>query len=147
MTVDVSVIVPLHRMTPAARRCIERVRSLPGNGHELLLVSDAPVSDLPSGAKLLVTGSPNHTSPAEKRDLALEHARGRICAFLDDDAWPADDRWIERALRCFEDPTVAAVGGPGVTPQDSTLRERLGGGLLEIALRARGPRVCLLTLR
>jgi hypothetical protein len=43
-------------------------------------------------------------------------ARGEILAFLDDDAYPADG-WLEAAMARFEDPTVCAVGGPGVTPQ------------------------------
>lgn len=131
MTPEVSVIVPLHRLTRAAQTCIARVLALPGDRHELVVVSDRePAQPLPPGARLVLTGSPVDTSPAEKRDAAVDHVRGRICAFLDDDAYPAED-WIDRALVRFADPEVAAVGGPGVTPPDSPLRERVGGAYYE----------------
>lgn len=126
----VSVIVPLHRPTPAARQCVAAVAALPGDRHELLVVSDRPVDGLPPEARAILTGSPADTSPAEKRDLALEHARGDVCAFIDDDAYPADN-WIDRALERLEDPAIAAVGGPGVTPPGAPLRERLGGAFYE----------------
>ncbi|MDP9136339.1 MAG: glycosyltransferase family 2 protein [Actinomycetota bacterium] len=135
----VSVIVPLHRLTPAARQCIETVVGLAGDSHELLVVSDKPVEGIPAAARAIVTGSPVDTSPAEKRDLAVEHARGDICAFLDDDAYPAAD-WIDKALERFEDPTIAAVGGPGATPPGAPLRERLGGAFYESALGSGGLR-------
>jgi len=47
-------------------------------------------------------------------------------AFLDDDAWPRED-WLKQALRHFENNTVAAVGGPAVTPADDTAREKASG--------------------
>lgn len=121
-------------MTPAARRCIERVCAQLADRHELLVVSDHAHDGLPDRAQLLITGAHTDTSPAEKRDFAIPHAQGRICAFLDDDAWPADEHWIESALKRFEDPTVDALGGPGVTPPGSPLRERLGGAFYESPL-------------
>jgi glycosyltransferase involved in cell wall biosynthesis len=139
VTPVVSVIVPLHRMTPAARRCISEVMSLPGGRHELLVVSDRPVDGLPSGAQAVLTGSAEDTSPAEKRDAALAHVQGEICAFLDDDAYPASD-WLDCALRRFEDPTIAALGGPGLTPPGSSLRERVGGAFYESPLGSGGLR-------
>lgn len=132
--VRVSVIVPLHRYTAAARTCLETVAALPGNQHELLVVSDQPVDGLPDFATAVVMDSESDTSPAEKRDAALAQARGEICAFLDDDAYPATD-WLERALARFDsDGSIAAVGGPGVTPPDSRILERAGGAFYESAL-------------
>jgi GT2 family glycosyltransferase len=139
VSVDVSVIVPLHRYTPHAERCLEAVLAIPGGRHELIVVSDQPIEGLPEQARVFVTGSPVDTSPAEKRDFAFEHVRGRICAFLDDDAYPAPD-WIDRALERFEDPEIMAVGGPGITPPGSDLMERLGGAFYESAFGSGGLR-------
>src|SRR5687767_3178858 len=138
--VRVSVIVPLHRFTDAARMCLSTVAGLPGDRHELLVVSDRPVDGLPGFATPVVTGSEADTSPAEKRDAALVLAQGDICAFLDDDAYPADP-WLERALARFDaDPSIAAIGGPGLTPPRSPLLERAGGAFYESALGSGGLR-------
>jgi glycosyltransferase involved in cell wall biosynthesis len=44
------------------------------------------------------------------RNTAIEEAGHDVVAFLDDDAWAADD-WAERLLAAYDDPDVAAVGG------------------------------------
>jgi glycosyltransferase involved in cell wall biosynthesis len=126
----VSVIVPVHRPTAAFRNCVQKVLALGGGRHELVVVSDRPIDGLPDGVKLVVTGSSTDTSPAEKRDAAWGVARGEILAFIDDDAFPSGD-WLNRALARFEDPEIAAVGGPGLTPPDSRFRERTGGAFYE----------------
>jgi GT2 family glycosyltransferase len=134
MTPRVSVIIPVHRYTDVARRCVETCLALAGDEHEVLVVSDAPIDGLPSAARALTTGAPDDTSPAEKRDLAFAHSRGEICAYIDDDAWPTED-WLTRALARFDtDPTITAVGGPGVTPPDSSFAARAGGAFYESRL-------------
>ena len=134
MTTRVSVIIPLHRYTDVARRCVETAVALGGDVHEVLVVSDREIEGLPDGVRALTTGSDVDTSPAQKRDFALTHARGEICAFIDDDAWPADD-WLTRALERFDsDPAIAAIGGPGVTPPDSSFAARAGGAFYETPL-------------
>jgi glycosyltransferase involved in cell wall biosynthesis len=141
VSVRISVIVPLHRLTDAARRCLREVAALSGGRHEVIAVSDWPVEErLPDGVRLILTGAGQDTSPAEKRDVALEHVRGEICAFLDDDAYPAPD-WIDCALARFDaDASIVAVGGPGVTPPGSSLLERLGGAFYESRLGSGGLR-------
>jgi glycosyltransferase involved in cell wall biosynthesis len=131
---QVSVIIPLHRRSPAFETCVTRAAAVAGGRHEVLAVSDRDPGELPDGVTPLLTGSPQDTSPAEKRDLALAQASGEICAFLDDDAYPRDD-WIERALERFAaDPDVAGVGGPGITPPGSGWRERASGAFYESPL-------------
>lgn len=130
MAPSVSVIVPLHRRTPAFECCIETTLRQLRRGDELLVVSDTDPGALPDGVRLLITEAVCDTSPAEKRDVALDVANGDICAFLDDDAYPAEG-WIQRALERFADPAIVGVGGPGVTPPTSTWRERAGGAFYE----------------
>jgi glycosyltransferase involved in cell wall biosynthesis len=136
---QVSVIVPLHRDTPAFRRCVAAVGALLEDRHELIVVADRPVVGLPDDVRLVVTRSEADTSPAEKRDAALAAAAGDFLAFLDDDAYPAPD-WLDRALARLEDPAVAAVGGPGVTPPDSRFRERASGAFYESTFGSGGLR-------
>lgn len=127
----VTVIIPLHRRTPAFERCVERTVAVAGGRCEVIVVSDRDPGSLPAEVTLLLTGAPSDTSPAEKRDLALAHVSSEICAFLDDDAYPRDD-WIERALARFAaNGDATAVGGPGITPPRSSWPERVSGAFYE----------------
>ena len=132
--VKASVIVPLHRDSKRFRRILDSVRRLPTtHNYEVLVVSDAPVPDLPPDVAWVGTSSEVDTSPAVKRDIATAGARGSLLAFLDDDAYPRAD-WIDAALGVFRDETIHAVGGPGLTPPESSWRERLGGAIYESRL-------------
>ena len=84
---------------------------------EVLVVSDGPLAGFPEGVRHVETGSATDTSPAEKRDYAFPHATGDVLAYIDDDAYPAPD-WLETAARHFDDSSVHALGGPGVTPPE-----------------------------
>ena len=126
-----SIVVPAHRDGPAFRRCIAACLEQDYDGFsEVIVVSDRPFEDLPEAVHVVGTGSTTDTSPAEKRDRALESARGDVLAYVDDDAWPAAD-WLSTAALRFDDPGVNAVGGPGLTPPDSPWRERVGGAVYE----------------
>ncbi len=129
----VTIIIPLHRRTAESERSVRGAVDVAAGQHEVLVVADRDPGLLPEGARLVLTGSTTDTSPAEKRDVALTEASGEICAFLDDDAYPRRD-WLERALVHFSSESetqIAGVGGPGVTPNGSAWRERVGGAFYE----------------
>jgi GT2 family glycosyltransferase len=64
--------------------------------------------------------------PAEKRDFAASFAKGDYLAFIDDDAYPSPD-WLKHALRFFSDKDTAAVCGPGVTPPNDSILQKVSG--------------------
>ena len=72
---------------------------------------------------IIPTGPVN---PAQKRDEALNYAKGEILAFIDDDAYPRKD-WLKNAVNNFADPFVAAVGGPAITPGSDNARQKASG--------------------
>lgn len=118
----VSVIIPLKEDNDYICETLYHVRQLDYPDYEVLVLPDEPanwgdaVSVIPTGPK----------GPAAKRDMALEYVTGDILAFLDDDAYPARD-WLTNAVKHFEDPCIAAVGGPAVTPEsDSPLQKASG---------------------
>ena len=64
--------------------------------------------------------------PAEKRNFGIKAAKGEIIAFIDDDAYP-DAHWLEYAVKYFGEPSIGAVGGPGVTPPGDKSLAKIGG--------------------
>ena len=73
--------------------------------------------------KIIPTGA---VGPSQKRDIAMQQAKGEILAFIDDDAYPAEN-WLKNAAVYFNDKNVAAVGGPAVTPLEDNLRQKASG--------------------
>jgi GT2 family glycosyltransferase len=95
----------------------------------VVVVSDHPVS-VPAGVNLVLTHAGHDTGPGEKRDLGMHAAQGEFFAFIDDDAFPRAD-WLSEAAKVFEDASVGAVAGPGLTPPSSAWSERAGGAFYE----------------
>ena len=79
-----------------------------------------PLSVIPTGK----------VRPAEKRNIGIAAAKGEIVAFVDDDAYP-DSRWLENAVKYFAEPTIGALGGPGVTPPGDGFWAKCGGRVYE----------------
>ena len=125
-----SIVIPTHRDGPAFRRCLSAALAQDYPDFEVVVASDRPVLDLPEEVVRVETGATVDTSPAEKRDAAFPATTGDIVAYVDDDAYPRQD-WLSRAAARFTDQSVQAVGGPGVTPPDSSWPERVGGAVYE----------------
>lgn len=94
---------------------------------EVLVLPDAEIAGLDPRARQVPTGS---VGPAAKRNRGAQLARGTILAFLDDDTRPLPG-WLEAALPHFEDPAVAAVGGPAITPKEDPFWARVSGAVYE----------------
>jgi len=138
VTPRVSIIIPLHILNARFRADLARYKSLAYDNYEILIVSDSPATIDTPGVKQVLTGR-KKTGPAEKRDIALSHCTGEICAFIDDDAYP-DPLWLKNAAPHFDRSDVAAVCGPGLTPPEDRLLARAGGAVYEARLGS-GPNV------
>lgn len=127
----VTIVIPLYVISDRFFRDLHRFDLLAYPKYELLIVCDKKIR-LPKvkNARLVVTGA-KQTGPAEKRDVAMAAAKGSICAFIDDDAYP-DPTWINVAIRHFvRNKDIIAVGGPGITPPDDGRMAQLGGLVYE----------------
>ncbi|MEK7169200.1 MAG: glycosyltransferase [Patescibacteria group bacterium] len=126
----VSIIIPLYVDTPRFYRDLKKIIKLDYPSYEIIIVTDNVLSgkkiDIDRiNAKVILTGK-NITGPAEKRDIAIQQAKGEICAFIDDDAYP-DVNWLKHAIVHFQHPQIVAVGGPGITPKEDNYWEQLTG--------------------
>ncbi len=122
----VSIVIPVKEMNDYLRESIENCLVLDYPAFELLILPDevpAHISPYPDLVKFVPTGP---ASPADKRDLALDHCNGTIIAFLDDDAYPTSD-WLKNAVPYFLDDQVGAVGGPAVTPSTDDYNQSASG--------------------
>jgi GT2 family glycosyltransferase len=126
-----TIVIPLHRDGPMFRRCLEACLAQDYPDFETVVATDRPLQALPEGVRVIKTGgAAANTSPAEKRDRAFAATSSDVIAFIDDDAYPSRD-WLTSAARHLADPTVKALGGPGLTPPHSSWRERVGGAVYE----------------
>lgn len=120
-----SVIIAVEAVGPYLRENISRLLEMDFQDFEILLFLSEPSEESFSKTRIVV--SPDLASlPALRRDLAIGEAQGEILAFIDDDAYPSR-RWLSEALKHFDDPKVAAVGGPGVTPPQDDWRQQVSG--------------------
>lgn len=135
----VSIIIPLHVITERFFSDFNKYDLLDYPNFEILVVCDKHVK-LPRlkkpRVKLLITGL-RESGPAEKRDIAIKYATGEICAFIDDDAYP-DSQWLRKIAVWFRNPDIVAVGGPGLTPPEDSLLQKIGGYIIESYLCSGG---------
>ncbi len=109
----VSVVIACPAATDCLDRCLASLQRQAYPAIEVLVLPDAPTGrNWPAGVREVPTG---RVRPAEKRNLGIAQAQGRIIAFLDDDA-EALPGWLERAVPYFEYPDIGGVGGPATTP-------------------------------
>lgn len=142
----VSIIVPVKENNDNLRECVNRCLELDYPDFEVVILPDnlikdldgpkvnhvrsklsettaSPLAGISNVVKTIPTGS---ISPPEKRNKGITNSDGPILAFIDDDAFPTRD-WLKNAIKHFEDGETAAVGGPAVTPQSDSLRQKASG--------------------
>src|SRR3989338_3792152 len=130
----VSIIIAVKTWQKNLEECVAKCLNLDYPGFEIIIFPDAherafPAESLkyvPKGSVLIKIIPTGRVSPAQKRDIALNYAKGEIIAFIDDDAYPKND-WLKNAINNFADPLVAAVGGPAVTPENDDVKQKASG--------------------
>jgi len=122
----VSIIIPCKRIDRYTKQCIQYCKNLDYPNIEIIVLPDQESNCGLDGVKVVSTG---HVSPGKKRNIGADIALGDLLAFIDSDAYPRRD-WLKNAVKYFNDPNVAAVGGPGVTPEDDNDMQKASGLVL-----------------
>lgn len=124
----VSIIIPVKRINDYIHESMDYILNLDYPSLEVLIFPDERdrVHSWPK-TRIIASGK---VGPAEKRDLALKYASGKILAFLDDDAYPEPD-WLKKMVPLFRDEKVAAVGGPAITPDSDGVLQKVSGAIFE----------------
>lgn len=123
----ISIIIPVKQINDYIRESIAHILKLDYPDFEVLIFPDEPTDETFSKTRIIPSGK---VGPAEKRDMAMQHASGEIFAFIDDDAYPRYD-WLKNAADALEPDEVGAVGGPAVTAEDGNPFCQAGGKVYE----------------
>lgn len=127
MLEKIVIIIPVREISKYLVKSIPILLEKTANSIGILVLTDReeemPVSWDKTRIRLISTGP---VGPGEKRDVGVRACDASIVAFLDDDAYPADD-WLTYALPHFRDLSVAGVGGPNVTPPSDSFWQQVSG--------------------
>ena len=134
-----SIIIPVKEINDYLRESVPYLMGLDYANFEILIVPNIEPSSLESvfindRLKIITSGA---VSPAIKRDMGAKQAKFEYLAFLDDDAYPPSE-WLQVANKTFSDKNVVAIGGPGVTPPHSSLKETVSGLFYETLIGGGG---------
>lgn len=138
--ISVSIIIPVREISEYLHESVPIILGCTDASVELIIIPDLTPA-LPvawSTPRVLIVPS-GRVAPGRKRDTGARIARGKILAFLDDDAYPSAG-WLLAALPHFDNETVAAVGGPGVTPPGDGFWKQASGWALASRLGSGGAR-------
>lgn len=136
-----SIIIPAPKINPYLLECLKAISKQTLTDYEVILVlndknnmdlslrtgfAGEAISFVLSKIKIILS----KTGPAEKRDLGAKIAKGKYLAFLDDDSFPSEN-WLKEAKIELNSPIISAVCGPGVTPLNDTLFQKISGAVNE----------------
>jgi len=125
-----SVIVPLKKCNDFLEENVKALLKGSYKNFEIIILPDKKEKKKFPKSKIVSTGN---VGPAKKRDIGAKIARGKILAFIDDDAYPSPD-WLKNALKLFNKKKVAAVCGPGVTPPTDSVWQQASGAFSSVLI-------------
>ncbi len=123
----VSIIIPSRNVDEYTEKCIKECLKLDYDNFEIILslgVKNKTFKD--KRVRVIEAGE---VTPAFKRNLGMEKAKGEFFAFVDSDAYPKKD-WLKKAIKYFKDEKIGIVGGPNLTPPEGNFWEKISGYVL-----------------
>ncbi len=121
-----SLIVCTRNGAERIAACLDAIANMAYRAHETIVVDDgsddgtAALVSIRFPDVMLISIPPSGLSAA--RNIGAARATGDILAFTDDDCEP-DAEWLLRLSTAFQDPTIAAAGGPNLPPISRTASE------------------------
>lgn len=126
-----SIIIPVQKINNYIFETCSKLKELNGRNFEVLIFPDEAEAgngelEKQLEARIIPSGK---VSPAVKRDMALQHAKGDMLAFIDDDAYP-NQNWLDVAEQYLTNrDDVSAIGGPQITPSQDSFWQKVSGAV------------------
>ena len=120
-----SFIVPVKEINDYIRETVPKILEIKRDDFEIIIYPD-----IANDEKWLKTNqiSTGHIGPAQKRNLAIRDANGEILIFIDDDAYP-ENNFLDILDEDFGDLSIAAIGGPAITPKNDNFWQKVSGAV------------------
>lgn len=120
---SVSVIIPVKNGIRTIKKCIDGILSQTIDVEEIVVVdsgsTDGTIEILEQYDEVKLIEIPakdfNH---GDTRNLGVQHASGEYVVLTVQDAWPANEYWLENMLKGFQEDNVVAVCGQQVVPHE-----------------------------
>lgn len=130
--IEFSIIIPVKELNSYLEESIPKILNIDYDNYEVIILPNQKPIKIPEyikdkKVKIISTGK---VSPAIKRDIGAEKAKGKYLAFLDDDAYP-EKNWLKKAEEIFNEKKISAIAGPAITPKDDCLRQKVSGLFFE----------------
>lgn len=121
-----SFIIPVKEINDYIRESVPSILEIKREDYEIIIYPDYGHETQEHWPKTrqIASGS----GPALKRNLAAKDARGDFLVFVDDDAYPQGNI-LDILDRNFEDESIAAVGGPAMTPPSNNFLQKVSGAV------------------
>lgn len=118
-----SVIIPAKQWNRHLDETITSLLKGSFKDFEIIILPDSGENNPYPKTQVIPTGN---VGPAKKRDMGAKIAEGEFLAFIDDDAYPSEN-WLKTVLSLFKDDNIAAVCGPGITPPNDNVFQKVSG--------------------
>ena len=120
----VSIIIPYRLFDYHTEKCFKYCLKQSFQDFEIIALPDKKTIEFSDDRiKIIETGP---VKPSRKRNMAIKKAKGEILAFIDSDAYPIKD-WLKITLAYFNEDRIGGVGGPNITPLESTNGQKVSG--------------------
>jgi cellulose synthase/poly-beta-1,6-N-acetylglucosamine synthase-like glycosyltransferase len=133
----ISVVVPTKNSQRMIEKCLNSLTNQSYSNYEIIIVDGHSVDntiEIVSQFPVRIVLEDGGTR-ASACNVGISHSRGVIVAFTDDDCI-VPKGWLEKIAKHFEDPNVAVVGGPGLTPPDSDKWEKTFGAIRTLIIKS-----------
>ena len=118
---SISIIIPVKNGNATLNGCLQGIQKQTlYNQCEIIVIDSGSTDgtlDILKGYPVRVYQIPPETfNHGATRNYGVSLAQGEFVVMTVQDAVPADDRWLEKMFRHFDDPTVAGVCGQQIVP-------------------------------
>ena len=131
MSIKYSFIIPVMAINDYIRESVPKILEIDRDDYEIIIYpNELPQEKIEwPKTRIIPSGSSGEQrGPAYKRNLAIKDAQGEILVFLDDDAYP-ESNILKKLDINFQDENIVAVGGPAMTPENNSIKQKVSGAV------------------